>query len=148
MCSIVTGIEKLESITYAYSIKLPTDFNENVFKSLYGYTKTHYELNKTYIAEYQCASDIKTPKGNNKRISAGYFHMFRTLDDAKEALKYIREKFKQYHIQDADDAVILEAKLKQGQKVIYGIIPEEVDNAGMKTISSRKVKYVKVIRVI
>lgn len=105
---------------------------KQAYRSLYQKTLHTYKIGERYTAVGDSTRRTGQWGSGENMITEGFFHMFRTVQDAE---KYRKD----YHSSALTD--IIEVEILPGQRVYYGKIADDYIGQGTKTVMARKIKY-------
>jgi len=135
MCTKVTSTKYLQSPIVAYAIRFKHD--DGTFTSPY-FSFFNYKLNERIKAHSDLCEITKLKIGD--KVRSGFFHMFLTYKDAKNAKKDMRPlRFVGRDIKLKYK--ILKIKIYSRQQVYFGNIPSNCDNAGKYTVCAKHIVH-------
>jgi hypothetical protein len=136
MCTKIVKSKYLQSPMIAYAVRFKCDMTDNYAPP---YFNTHiYTLKKKCVAEGESVS-------GDTIIAGGYFHMFLSFKDANKAKKKMhpwKMSSRSYKLRYK----IVKIKIYSRQRVHFGYIPINCQNAGMETVCAKTIVHLKEVK--
>jgi len=133
MCTIATSSKYLQRPMIAYAVR---------YKNPSGSYSSPYFNNNSYMLDkrYRAGTPYKISINNKKfeRIYAGYFHMFLTYKDARDAKKKMHPYM---HSRTKLRFKIVKIKIYSRQRVYFGHIPLGCQNHGKETVCANSIVH-------
>jgi len=136
MCTKIVKSKYLQSPMIAYAVRYKVEVSDE-YASPY-FSRFTYKLNEKYNADGE-HNDFDTV------IYGGFFHMFLTFKDAKKAKKKMHP-WKMSRRSMKLRYKIVKIKIYSRQRVHFGYIPINCQNAGMQTVCAKTIVHLEEVK--